>query len=55
MGPESTEFLALIPACLRFILTLSFQLRLGLLKGFFPVGLSVKILKALLPSSILIT
>ena len=31
------------------------HLRLGLTKGFFPVGLPVKILKALLPSSILAT
>jgi hypothetical protein len=31
------------------------RLRLGLPKGLFPVGLTVKILKALLPSSILAT
>ena len=31
------------------------HLRLGLSKGLFPVGLPVKILKALLPSSILAT
>ena len=36
-------------------LILSFHLRLGLPKGLFPVGLPVKILKALLPSSILTT
>ena len=34
---------------------LSSHLRLGLPKGLFPVGLPVKILKALLPSSILAT
>ena len=39
----------------RSILMLSFHLRLGLPKGLFPVGLPVKILKALLPSSILAT
>ena len=37
------------------ILILSSLLRLGLPKGLFPVGLPVKILKALLPSSILAT
>ena len=36
-------------------LTLSSHLRLGLPKGFFPVGLPVKILKAFLPSSLLAT
>ena len=35
------------------ILILSSHLHLGLPKGLFPVGLPVKILKALLPSSIL--
>ena len=34
---------------------MSSHLHLGLLKGLFPVGLPVKILKALLPSSILAT
>jgi hypothetical protein len=34
---------------------LSSHLRLGLPKGLFPVGLPVKILKALLPSYILAT
>jgi hypothetical protein len=52
---ESTQFLVLIPISLRCILILSSHLRLGLHKGFFPVGLPVKILKALLPSSILAT
>ena len=40
---------------LRYILILSSHLRLGLPKGLFPVGLLVKILKALLPFSILAT
>ena len=40
---------------LRSITILSSHIRLGLPKGFFPVGLPVKILKALLPSSILTT
>ena len=40
---------------LRSILTLSFHLRLGLPKYLFPVRVSVKILKALLSSSILAT
>ena len=40
---------------LRSILTLTSHLRLGLPKGIFPVGLPVKMLKALLPSSILAT
>ena len=39
----------------RSILILSFHLCLGLHKGLFPVGLPPKILKALLPSSILAT
>ena len=37
------------------ILILSSHLHLGLPKGLFPEGLAVKILKALLPSSILAT
>ena len=36
----------------RLILILSSHLRLGLPKDLFPVGLPVKILKAILPSSI---
>ena len=40
---------------LRSILILSTHLQLGLLKYLFPVGISTKILKALLPSSILAT
>ena len=40
---------------LRYILILSSHLRLSLPKGLIPVGLPVKILKALLPSSILAT
>ena len=39
----------------KIILILSSHLRLGLPKGLFPVGLPVKNLKALLPSSILAT
>ena len=42
---------ALIPISSRSILIFSPYLRLGLPKGLFPVGLPVKILKALLPSS----
>ena len=45
---ESTPLLVLIHISLRSVL-----LRLALPKGLFPVGVSVKILKALLPSSIL--
>ena len=47
--------LVLIPISLKSILILSFHIRLGLSKGIFPVGLPVKILKALLPSSVLAT
>ena len=39
---------------LKSILILSSHLRLGLPKGLFPIGVPVKILKALLPSSILV-
>ena len=52
---ETTQLLALIPISLRSILILSSHLRLGLPKGLFPVDVLVKILKALLPSSILAT
>ena len=48
---QSPQFPALIPISSRFILILSFHLRLGLPKGLFLVGLPNKILKALLPSS----
>ena len=44
-----------IPISLRSILILPSHLRLGLPKGLFPVGLPVRILKALPPSSILAT
>ena len=44
-----------IPISLRSILILPSHLRLGLPKDLFPVGLPTKILKALLPSSILAT
>ena len=40
---------------LRSFIILSSHLRLGLLKSLFPVGVPVKVLKALLPSSILAT
>ena len=49
--PESTQFLALTPISLRSILILSIHLRLGHPKGLLPVGVAVKILKALLLSS----
>ena len=52
---ERTQFLELISISLRSILILSSHLRLGLPKGIFPEGLPVKILKALLLSSILAT
>ena len=52
---ESTQFPALIPISSRSILILSSHLRLSLPKGLFPVDLPVKILKALLPYSILAT
>ena len=45
----------MMPISSSSILILSSHLRLGLPKGLFPVGLLVKILKALLPSSILAT
>ena len=44
-----------MPISLSFILMMSSHLRLGLPKGLFPEGLPVKILKVLLPSSILAT
>ena len=52
---ESTQFLVMIPISLRSLLILSSHLRLCLPKGFCPEGLPVKILKALLPTSILAT
>jgi hypothetical protein len=48
-----TQFLVFIPICLRYILILPSYLHLILLKGLFPVGLPVKILKIFLPYSIL--
>ena len=42
---------SVIPISVRPILISSSHLRQGLYKGIFPVGLPVKILKALLPSS----
>ena len=53
--PNQPKLPALIPISSRSILILSSHLRIGLPKGLFPVGLPVKILKALLPSSILAT
>ena len=51
----SIQFLTFTPISLRLILVLSFHLRLGLPRGLFLVGLSLKILKAIVPSSILAT
>ena len=51
----SSKQMGLIPISSRSIPILSSHLRLGLPKGLLPVGLPVKILKALLPSSILAT
>ena len=53
--PNQPNLPSLIPISSRSILILSSHLRLGLPKGLFPVGLPVKILKALLLSSILAT
>ena len=53
--PNQPKFLVLIPIYLRSILILSSHLRLGIPIGLFPAGLPVKILKAVLPSSILTT
>jgi hypothetical protein len=50
---ESIQFLVLIPIYLSSIILFS-HLRLGFPKGLFPVGLPVKILKALLPYSIVL-
>ena len=50
---ESTQFLVLTPISLRSILICFSLLRLGLSIGLFPVGLSVKNGKTLLPSFIL--
>ena len=49
------QFLVLTLISFRFILILSSHIRIDLPKGIFPVGLPIKILKALLPSSILAT
>ena len=49
--PEQKQLIPRIS--LRSILILSAHLRLDLPKGLFPEGVSLKILKALLPSSIL--
>ena len=45
---ESIKFLVLTRVSSRSILVLSFHIRLGFPRGLFPVGLPVKILKALL-------
>jgi hypothetical protein len=56
-GPHIVSWIYLIPHIdthfFKSILILSFHLYQGLPGGFFPVGLPVKILKALQPSSIL--
>ena len=51
---QFNPFLILIPIYLRIILILSSHQSLGLPKGLFPIGLPDRILKALLPSIILI-
>ena len=53
--PKSTQLLVFITISTRSIIIWSSHLRLGLPKGLFPVGLPVKISKALLSSSILAT
>ena len=50
---EWTQFFVLMPISLRSILILPYRLCLGLPKVSFPIGLPVKILKAVLPFSIL--
>ena len=52
---KSCIYVVLIPISSRSILILPSHLRLSLPKGLFPVDLPVKILKVLLPSSILAT
>ena len=52
---ESTKFLVLIPISLRSILILSFYLRLVLPEDLFLAGVSVKILKAAVPSYHILT
>ena len=52
---ESIHFLVLIPISLRFNLIFHSHLRLGLPTCLFPAGVPVKILKPVLPSSILAT
>ena len=44
---ESAQFRVLVPISLRSILILSWDLRLGIPKGLFPVGYLFKILKEL--------
>ena len=41
-GPNQPKSLAFIPISLRSILILSSHLRLGLIKGLFPVGVKLK-------------
>ena len=53
--PNQPNYPQWYPISSRSILILSSQLRLGLPKGLFPIGLPVKILQALLPSSIMAT
>ena len=52
---ESIQFLVLTSISLRSILILSSHLRVGAPRGLFPVTLPLKILKALIPFSILAT
>ena len=52
-NPYPNQSFVLIPTSLRPVQILFSQLRLGLPKGNFPIGLPVKILKKLLPSDIL--
>ena len=54
-GLSNNPYPGPIPIALRSILILSSHLRLDLPNGIFPADLSVKILKALLPLSILAT
>ena len=50
-GPESTQILSLTPISLISILILSSNLHQGIPKSVFLIGLPVKMLNALLPSS----
>ena len=54
-GPSNNRYPEPTPIYLRPNMILSFHQRLGLPKGLFPTGVPAKMLKALLPSSILAT